>query len=518
MDNKLMNNNIRNAFNNLPVEGLDRILKDCKKVNRVVTYEEKKPSYNWLPKLAIGMACAVLVISSLFFSNVFMSNGSDVAAVISLDVNPSIEIKINKKEKVLDVLALNEDAKVIIGDMDFKGSDLDVAVNALIGSLIRNGYLDDLQNSILVSVEDINKAEAKNLEDKLVNEISALLEKGSVLAQQVKNNDEIKALAERFNITLGKAQLIKELADQTTLYSYEDLAKLSINELNLLSRSITDSNIQRNGDPSDKAYIGIEKAKEIALSDLGVSAADVVFKKTELDFENRTMVYEIEFVNNNVEYEYVIDALDGEIIYVDREYERKNSTYNPQPSTNVDNAGMNNLIGEAKAKQIALANAGVSESQIKGLRIVRDYDDGIVKYEIDFYVDNIEYEYEINAKTGAIIKVEKDQENDYRPTASSKPGVYNYDGNTYKVVDGVVYEYDDGKWEVERDKKVVNGVVYEYDDGKWEVDDDDDDDRYDRDDDRYDRDDDRYDHDDDDDDDDDRYDRDDDDDDDDDDD
>ena len=506
MDNKLMNNNIRNAFNNLPVEGLDKILRDCKKANRVVTYEEEKPSYKWLPKLAIGFACAVLVISSLFLSNVFMSSGKDVAAVISLDVNPSIEIKINKKEKVLDVMALNEDAKVIIGDMNFKGSDLDVTVNALIGSLIRNGYLDDLQNSILVSVEDSNNVQAKDLEDKLVTEISSLLEKGSVLAQQVKNNEEIKTLAQRFNITLGKAQLIKELADQTTLYSYEDLAKLSINELNLLSRSINDSNIQRNGDPSDKAYIGVEKAKEIALSDLGVTAADVVFKKTELDFENRTMVYEVEFVNNNVEYEYVIDAQNGEIIYVDREYERKNSTYNNQRVTQVENAGMNNLIGEEKAKQIALANAGITEGQIKGLRIRREYDDGVVKYEIDFFVDNVEYEYEINAKTGTIIKVEKDLEDDYRPTASSKPGVYNYNGNTYKVIDGVVYEYDDGRWEVEHDKKVVNGVVYEYDDGRWVIDDDvndyDDDDRYDRDDDRYDYDDDdddRYDHDDDDD-------------------
>lgn len=40
--------------------------------------------------------------------------------------------------------------------------------------------------------------------------------------------------------------------------------------------------------------------------------------------------------------------------------------------------------------------------------------------------------------------------------------------DAYKEENGKVYEYDDGRWEEERDKKVENGKVYEYDDGRWE--------------------------------------------------
>lgn len=38
-----------------------------------------------------------------------------------------------------------------------------------------------------------------------------------------------------------------------------------------------------------------------------------------------------------------------------------------------------------------------------------------------------------------------------------------------QVIDGKVYEFDDGKWEPESDKKIENGQVYEYDDGVWEA-------------------------------------------------
>ena len=471
MNNRTIEENIVNAFSKIEAKQIKSILSDCRKNERRMIIVEKENNV-WLPRLAMTAAAVILVLSTIFAAAVINSKDT-VAATISLDVNPSIEIRIDRKEKVIDVLPLNEDARTVISDMDFKGSDLKLTVNALIGSLVKNGYINELTNSILVTVDDRNDTEASLLEEKLIEEIMDLIDSGSVLAQKVAGGNEIRQLAERYDITLGKAQLIKELADKTTLYSYEDLAGLSINELNLLSRNINDSAIQRNGDPSDKAYIGIEQAKKTALDDLGVNEADVTFKKARLDFDNNIMVYEIEFVNNNVEYEYEINALTGEIVSVDREYERKTAT-GQTAARPVNNAGVDDLIGEARARQIALSNAGVSENDITGYRIKRDYDDGVVKYEIDFYVGNAEYEYDINALTGEILSAEIELEDDYRPTSSSKSGVYNYSGTTYKVENGIVYEYDDGRWEPEYDKKMENGIRYEYEDGRWEIDDDDD--------------------------------------------
>ena len=60
-------------------------------------------------------------------------------------------------------------------------------------------------------------------------------------------------------------------------------------------------------------------------------------------------------------------------------------------------------IGEAKAKEIALQDAGVSESDISRFQSSKDRDDGKTLYEIQFASDNTEYEYEINAKDGEIL-------------------------------------------------------------------------------------------------------------------
>ena len=79
---------------------------------------------------------------------------SAVDSIIELDVNPSIELSVNKKERVVEAKALNDDAATIMEEMDLKGADLDVAVNALIGSMLKHGYLSELQNSILISVEN----------------------------------------------------------------------------------------------------------------------------------------------------------------------------------------------------------------------------------------------------------------------------------------------------------------------------------------------------------------------------
>ena len=61
--------------------------------------------------------------------------------------------------------------------------------------------------------------------------------------------------------------------------------------------------------------IGIENAKQIALSSAGLKEEDVVFSKAKLDREDGSVVYDIEFyVYGKAEYDYEINASTGEII------------------------------------------------------------------------------------------------------------------------------------------------------------------------------------------------------------
>ncbi len=66
-------------------------------------------------------------------------------------------------------------------------------------------------------------------------------------------------------------------------------------------------------------------------------------------------------------------------------------------------------ITKEDAKTIALEHAGVAAEEVRYVDIQADADNGIRLYEVSFYVDGIEYEYEIHAKTGEILSFEKDR-------------------------------------------------------------------------------------------------------------
>lgn len=71
----------------------------------------------------------------------------------------------------------------------------------------------------------------------------------------------------------------------------------------------------------------------------------------------------------------------------------------PQPTNN----NLTAQIDEAQAKQIAFGAAGIAEQDAMLTKCNLDYDDGVLKYEIEFRVGMTEYDYDVDANTGAII-------------------------------------------------------------------------------------------------------------------
>lgn len=69
-------------------------------------------------------------------------------------------------------------------------------------------------------------------------------------------------------------------------------------------------------------------------------------------------------------------------------------------------------ISKAQAKEIALVNAGLKAEDVTFTKVKLETDDGILQYEVDFNKGNYEYDYDIDAKTGAVIDSDMDFEDD----------------------------------------------------------------------------------------------------------
>ena len=331
MKNSEINRRIGQAFSNAAPDVLDSVLSDCREEKGavIIINNRKKNSFR---RLAAAAAAFVLLLGGASAGVLYRAEHKAVS-IVSLDVNPSIEIKVNSKEKVIEVLPLNEDGKTVVGSMDFEGSSVDVAVNALIGSMLRNGYISELANSILVSVDSEDAAEAEQLQSRLSQEIDELLHTesftGSVLSQTVQADSELSALADSYGISLGKAQLIRQIVGENPRYTFEDLVALSINDLNLIlsSGSTARPNVNSTGTASDKNYISRDEAIEAALTAADLKREDVRDLDAEFDCFRGVMIYEVDFDNGGREYEYRVDALSGEIVSDDLDWDDDYSRY-----------------------------------------------------------------------------------------------------------------------------------------------------------------------------------------------
>lgn len=190
--------------------------------------EKRKKSGGWKILSSVA-ACLVICLMSYYMVSIHTD------ATIYMDVNPSVELQVNYREKVVTAQAGNQDGKVVLEDMDLKNTDLDVAVNAILGSMVKHGYLNEAQNMILLSVDSRNQKKSEKIRKELTEEIdsclNSLLGSGVVFSQDVQVNEKQKERGEKYGISPGKAALLERILEDHPSLKYETLAKLSMSKL-----------------------------------------------------------------------------------------------------------------------------------------------------------------------------------------------------------------------------------------------------------------------------------------------
>lgn len=168
------------------------------------------------------------------------------------------------------------------------------------------------------------------------------------------------------------------------------------------------------GSYNESTSIGETNAQNFAFLDAGIDPAEALVERTEFDHEQGQFVYEVEFTHNGVEYEYWVKADDGSIVKKETELKKAPT---PTPETEVPSTPVAYTLEQAK--EIALADAGLTADQVTFIETETDKDDGNTYFELDFQTADTKYDYEINRLTGEIYSKSKES----LPKPEPKPEV-----------------------------------------------------------------------------------------------
>lgn len=305
------------AFGRLSPDDFGAILRDVEAGRTVdIPAEPKKVAH--IRKIVAAVA-ALAVISGTLFGIYAYNAERGVAAAVSIDVNPAVVIKVNSKEKVIHITSKNGDGESLIGDRDFTGCTLEYTVDTLVTEMLKQGYISEMSNSVLVSVGGSSPERNTEITSRLAHNIGKHIEadgiSGAVMSQTV-DDATLAETAENYGITEGKAQLIKRIIDGGNNSSFEQLARLSINELSLIAGSdrTNVSDVEQIGSPSDKAYVGEENAVSAALDHAGIVKDEADAVDADIDAVSGAMVYKVDLNYSGKDYGITVDAVSGTVI------------------------------------------------------------------------------------------------------------------------------------------------------------------------------------------------------------
>lgn len=361
----------------IPEDMFKRISENIVSVDAERIEKGMKKKFNIFGKGFVGVAAAACVLFAVGVVGVpYYGNNYVPDSHVDIDVNPGVEIVTNKKNKVLEVQPTNQDGAAVIDGMNLKNTELKVAVNALIGSMVQKGYIQNDNTGILVTVRNDNEDKANKVKAEVLNDINTALSTNSVQAtvinQTVKSTVDAKKFAAEINISIGKAVFVLNLAAKDSSLDAKELAKMKVSEIASL------------------------------VEQKGIDIRDIV------DYDSDDSIWEniadaIEDIDEDAREKGIATsaAVENTTVSATTAAQQTPTQAAPQPQSAAPTQAADSGISADRAKQIALSHAGVSGASFTKVEL--DTDDGLRVYEIEFKVGNVEYDYDIDASSGAII-------------------------------------------------------------------------------------------------------------------
>ena len=328
-------------------------------------------------RIAALAACVVLALCVGVITP--FAIGNIEGGTVTMEINPGVEYVIARNGNVKAVRFLNDDAEKLLEEIELKGQSLKSAISITVAAYKTAGFMES-NDTVLISFDKKLSGDEK-LKESVFEVVREALEKTksvhTVVYADATDNDETAAIAKKYGVSQGKAQLIAD-AKKNSSMSEEEIANLPLDELVGLQKDVNSTVI-------DSEYIGIHKAKAIALNDSGC-AARVEFTEARLINKGvKYPYYRLVFNDKRTQWTYLVNAVTGDIL-------EKNEVAL--------------FISLEEAKDIALKDAGIKDKpEVKVVFTKEELsrNSGRPCWILEFYTAEFQYSYKIDAKTGEII-------------------------------------------------------------------------------------------------------------------
>ncbi|MBQ8686041.1 MAG: hypothetical protein IJ514_07715 [Clostridia bacterium] len=331
---------IIDAYKSETPDNRERILSACENETQysVCPDERKTRKLPVFFRRAVSfVACLVLFGLGLFVGQIIPETQPVATAetCVYLDVNPSLELALDKNDTVLSCTPANTDAETLLNGMKLEGLELKTALNAIVGAMYVNGYLSSEDNSMLISVDTTNENNTSDFLSYITNQVNEVFVNSemecAIIAQAVKADEALKQRAEEQGISVGKMYLLDKMIGSMELITEEDIAELanmSIKDLNLMYSAKPDDEEEKPSDElisgSVNVKVGTEDALSAVLTELGKTEDEVeearIFILPSKRGETK-VVYSVtvKFYNDKEIYKYEVDYQTGELERLDEE-------------------------------------------------------------------------------------------------------------------------------------------------------------------------------------------------------
>lgn len=401
----------------------------------------------------IAIACGIALLFT--FVRFLAFEDSTVASIVYIDVNPSVAIELTKNHKIIQATPQNAQGSTILGSGSLSGKTLEEGLEVLVGLFNLHGYIQET-TTILATVEDSDQSRGEALsitaKNALDDALKSLSPETTTIGLWADPSYEYGVSAEEYNISYGKRVLVEELSKLNYFFQIDNLIPFSNLELSQLYASgelvfpiglnsameygkqavmLSDydpyvASIKTNllgetplyevffqtstheylvevhgytgqinniferhvGNTGFTLGFNQTQAKESALTYAQKLELEVEYLTVKPEWQHGRLEYIVRFQEQENQYSFTVLGANGEVL------DHEISQIDPNAVTD---------LGQSSIQDIAFADAGVKRSELSSSTFQRNQIDGVMVYEMTFWLGNREYFYQISG-TGLILQ------------------------------------------------------------------------------------------------------------------